>query len=248
MKSWARLASRFYPAAWRRRYAAEFDALLDEAGAGWMDLFDILKGTLTMHFTSWNVKAITLTFAAIGAVIAAAVAFSIPNQYSSTSVMRLTPASGDAHPVKSLLEIVQQTLSRTFLEELIAQLDLYKTQRIRMPMDDVVRNMRKDVAIRMIYSAGSSPTTAFAIQTSYSDPKLAQAVNQRLVAKFVKQNLATGRMADLEVLDSASLPQQPQYPKRAPILFAGLTSGLLIGLLVSLALGWRITIVRRSAQ
>ncbi len=52
MKHWVRLASRFYPASWRRRYAVEFDALLDEVDIGWKDVFDILKEALTMQCNS----------------------------------------------------------------------------------------------------------------------------------------------------------------------------------------------------
>jgi hypothetical protein len=88
MKHWVRLASRFYPASWRRRYAVEFDAMLDQVGIGWKDIFDILKGALTMRLTYWNFKSIALMFALTGAAIAAAIAFSIPSQYQSTSVMR----------------------------------------------------------------------------------------------------------------------------------------------------------------
>src|SRR5580658_885211 len=116
MKHWVRLASHFYPASWRRRYATEFDAMLDQVDADWKDFFDILKGALTMQFTSWNLKSIVLTFAVIGVVIAAAAAFSIPTEYQSTTVLRLSAAGGaqgNAQIAQYVNEMEPEILSRT---------------------------------------------------------------------------------------------------------------------------------------
>src|SRR5580658_3239863 len=125
MKHWVRLASCFYPAWWRRRYAVEFDALLDEVDTGWRDVFDTLRGALTMQFTSWNLKTVLLASGVTGAAIAAAVAFGIPSQYQSTSVMQITtagPAHADAQSEvnKHMNQMEQEILSRTSLARLIA--------------------------------------------------------------------------------------------------------------------------------
>ncbi len=249
MKHWIRLASRLYPPAWRKRYAVEFDAMLDHMETGWTDFFDILKGALTMQFTFWNWKAIIVTFAGIGAVVAAAVALSIPNQYSSTSVVRITTASGFPESVRYLTSIEQQTLSRTSLEELITQLGLYRAQRSREPIEDIVAKMRNhDIAIKLIQTSNASHGTAFAIQTANSDPKLAQAVNRQLLSKFMQQSAALGKMTSIEVLDSSSLPTSPMSPHKEPLIFLGTGAGLAIGSIVALAMGWRIMIVRRSAS
>jgi uncharacterized protein involved in exopolysaccharide biosynthesis len=263
MKRFVRLASYLYPFSWRRRYAKEFDALLDEADTGWKDVFDILKGALTMQFTSWNLKSIALTFAMIGAAIAAAVAFSIPNQYQSTSVMQITAAGstegnaqGDVNRHMNNME--QEVLSRTSLTGLITGLDLYQSQRRERPLEDIVQEMRNhEIQIRPIHEVAGNRqgSVAFSISATYPDPKLAQAVTQELTSKFIKQNLVKALRGgdvpmgeNLEVLDPASWPRDPIKPHKVQWVLDGLFAGLLAGLAVSYALRWRITIVRRPAH
>jgi uncharacterized protein involved in exopolysaccharide biosynthesis len=262
MKHWVRLASYFYPASWRRRYAMEFNALLDEVDIGWKDVFDTLKGALTMQFTSWNLKSIALAFAVIGAVIAAAVAFSIPSRYQSTSVMRITnpgSAQGDGQGdfTRHIGKMEQEVLSRTSLERLIVGLGLYQSQRREKPMEDIVQDMRDhEISIKPIHEVGGhrQDTAAFSISTTYPDAKLAQAMNRELVSRFTEQNVIAARAGylpmgeNLEVLDPASLPGKPFYPHRGWFAFTGLFAGLLAGLAVSYALRWRILIVRRPAH
>ncbi len=243
MKQWVRLASFLYPAAWRRRYAAEFDAMLDEVDAGWKDVFDTLKGALSMQLTSWNFKSILLTFSLIGLAIAAAIAFIVPNQYQSTAVMRL---SGDA----SLNNAEQDVLSRTSLEQTITGLGLYEAQRTNTPMENIVESMRmRDISIRTLrLPADSKSQTAFTINFRYPDRKLAQAVTRNLVAKFTAALPRAGTLTSMEVLDPPSDPMQPIEPHPAVWAAIGTSVGLLIGLTVCYALRWRITIVRRPAH
>jgi len=242
MKQWVRLAAYFYPASWRRRYAVEFDAMLDQVDAEWKDVFNTLRGALTMQFTSWNFKTIVLTFGLIGVVIAAAIAFRIPTEYRSMSVLRL---SGDA----DLSHATTEVLSRTSLEKTITGLDLYQARRKDTPMENIVEYMRMhDVAIRMLRSpAGEKNPVAFSISFTYPNRKLAQAVNRELVTKFTEVLPRTGSLTSLEVLDPPSEPAQPFSPNRYPVVFLGLFLGILTGLIVSYALRWRIMIVRRPA-
>jgi uncharacterized protein involved in exopolysaccharide biosynthesis len=209
-----------------------------------------------MHFTSWNLKTIVLAFAAIGAVIAAAVAFSIPNQYRSMSLLRTTARGDSQIDVLAYLNRMEQgVLSRASLEGLIIGLDLYKSQRRRKPMEDIVQDMRShDIVIKLLRKPGAEQgTAAFAVSYNYPDPKLAQAVTQGLVTKFIDQNLMSHggplpNVNTLEVLDPANQPVQPIYPRIVQFLFTGICAGLLAGLAVSYALRWRISIVRRPAQ
>jgi LPS O-antigen subunit length determinant protein (WzzB/FepE family) len=212
MKRWIRSASRFYPATWRKRYAMEFNALLDEADAGWTDFFDTLKGALAMQFTSWNFKTIILTFALTGAAIGAVVAFSTHNQYASTSVVRMTS---------------------------------------RAPFDLV---LYRNPATKAIPMREDPRTAAFLIRTVDPDPQRAQAINRELLAIVQKQSVLTlgargaRTLTSLQVVDQPSLPERPISPRRVEWALMGLGGGLLIGTLVSLAQGWRISIVRRPAQ
>lgn len=249
MKRWLRLASYCYPIAWRRRYAAEFEAMLDAVDAGWKDVLDILKGALTMQFTAWNFKSILLTCGLIGIAIATAAVFSIPSEYASTSVMRLSTDGSSLDFMPYLNDTEKEVLSRTSLERLITELDLYKTRRRDTPMENIVQYMRMhDIVIKLLgLPVGEKGPVAFAITFNYPDPRLAQAVNRELVAKFRAALPRAAALTSLEVLDPPSLPGQPIYPNRSVIVFAGLSAGLLIGLAAAFAQRWRIVIVRRPA-
>lgn len=268
MKQWVRLASRFYPAAWRRRYATEFDAMLDEMDARWKDVFDTLKGAVTMQFTFWNLKGITLTCAAIGAVIAAAISFGNRGPYQSMSIMHISVGDADAQidSAQYLSQLEREALNRTSLELLITGFDLYKKQRMKTPMEDTVKDMRDhDISIRTIRSPGSNASpTAFSIAFSYPDPKLAEAVNWALVSKFMEQNETynhgvlqrrhggdfaeiRAQFRSLGVLDLPTSPAPPILPRKTQLVLIGLFAGLLAGLSVSYALRWRIMMVRRPA-
>jgi hypothetical protein len=226
MKHWVRLTSRLYPASWRQRYAAEFDAMLDQVDPGWKDVFDILKGALTMQFTSWNLKTIVLAFGLLGVVIAAAVAFSIPNLYSSMSVMHITTGP---EPVDEVIPVMSK-----------AEKDVLSSASLE--------RITRDIRVRLIPTGTTRHSAAFMIETSDSDPKLAQTFNRELVTKFTTALPHAGALTSLEVLDPPSWPGQPIYPRRYGFLFIGLFSGMLIGLTVSYALRWRITVVRRPAH
>jgi len=52
MKTLVRWAARLYPAAWRARYGVEMEALLEDAGSGGGDLWDIVRGALNMQMTN----------------------------------------------------------------------------------------------------------------------------------------------------------------------------------------------------
>ena len=99
MRRWLRLAVWLYPAAWRRRYGAEFEALLDDLRPSTRDLWDIARGALLMQVSTpvsyLKLGAIT---AVIGAVGAAAVTLAMPGRYVSRAVLRIAAPSdsGDA--------------------------------------------------------------------------------------------------------------------------------------------------------
>lgn len=52
MRTLIRWAARLYPATWRNRYAAEFDALLEDISPSLGDLFDVLADVLRVRMTT----------------------------------------------------------------------------------------------------------------------------------------------------------------------------------------------------
>jgi len=145
----------------------------------------------------------------VGLVLSVVVAFMWPDTYISQAVMRITPQQIPENLVPSavstqmqerLSQMQQEILSRTSLQELIQRpsLDLYKRERQRLPLEDIIQDMRnKYIQIRMMDVPNSTgdrrAATAFLIQFSYSDRYKAQQVVRELVTKFTEQNVTVQR-------------------------------------------------------
>ena len=95
-------------------------------------------------------------------------------------------------------EIATMVSSRTNLEQMITELGLYQEELQRNSMAEVVGTMRAALEVGMEPQRrgprGPEPPHAFHIRFTYSDPKVAAAVTQRIGAVFVDQN-AKGRGA-----------------------------------------------------
>ena len=80
-----RAAAALYPPAWRERYAAELDALLDDVNPNWHDVVDLVKGALVMQLKHRG--AILAGFAVVGALAGGAVALEMPERYMSSAIV-----------------------------------------------------------------------------------------------------------------------------------------------------------------
>jgi hypothetical protein len=246
MRQLIRWTARLYPAIWRERYGGELDALIEDIQPQWKDLFNVLLGALRMQMTTWNYLKILGAVALVGALVAGVLAVETPNRYVSTAVVRITPADSDRQKaLDRLAELQQEVLSRTNLAHIIQQpalLNLYPEDRKRMPLDDVVQNMRKALRFQ-VAPAQNGGVPAFVISFEYPDKFKAQAVVRELVNSFfISNTLERGDEGSsaaeiLEVLDPASLPQQRLGPNRPMMVAVGLLGGVVLGLLVVLV--WR---------
>ena len=253
MRRWIDWAARLYPARWRERYGAEFSALLDDLEPGWKDFLNVIGGALRMQMAEWRSYAKTAgVLGAVGAVMAVAASFVAPRKYTSTAVMRIT-SSPPGQPVSSgtlgrLASMEQEIMSRGSLANLIQRpaLNLYRNERQRLPMEDIIEAMRKDVRIEAMEPGGANGARAFRIAYSYGDQGKAQAVVRELVTKFTEENVQRARIlartqdrpedgGNLEVLHPASLPASPVGPSRVIFVAWGLGLGVLTGLLTALA-------------
>ena len=91
-----------------------------------------------------------------------------------------------------LEQMRQEILSRGSLIELIQRpsLDLYRKERQRYPMEDIVQDMRnKAIRIQTVEVGGGRAASAFTISFSYPDRFKAQAVVRELVTKFTESNV-----------------------------------------------------------
>jgi len=141
-----------------------------------------------------------------GLVVAVVVAFLYPDTYVSSAVMRITPQQISDRLVPTVVnmqmqqrlqQMQQEILSRSSLAELIQRpaLDLYKKERARLPMEDIVQDMRNKIRIQPVeVNAGQGRiTSAFTITFPYPDRFKAQAVVRELVTKFTESNVTVQR-------------------------------------------------------
>ena len=163
------------------------------------DYIDMLR-----RYRSWIIGPM---FA--GLALSVVVAFMWPDTYISQAVMRITPQQVPENLIPSVLstqmterlnQMQQEILSRTSLQEIIQRpsLDLYKRERQRLPLEDIIQDMRnKYIKIQMMETPSSSGerrlASAFLIQFSYSDRYKAQQVVRELVTKFTEQNVTVQR-------------------------------------------------------
>jgi polysaccharide chain length determinant protein (PEP-CTERM system associated) len=129
--------------------------------------------------------------------IAMAILDQIPNKYRSDTLILVIPQRVPESYVRStvttriqdrLQSISQQLLSRTRLERIIRDLDLYQAERQRMAMEDVVERMRGDIRVQM------DKGDAFRVSYTATTPVMAQKVTQQLASLFIEENLRDREM------------------------------------------------------
>ena len=104
----------------------------------------------------------------------------IPDEYVKATVSKI----GDRLP-----SINDQILSRSRLERIIVDFDLYKQARAKGVMEDVIQRMRDDITVQITQTDGKESQESFRISYVSSDPHIAQVVTQRLASLYIEENL-----------------------------------------------------------
>ncbi len=123
-----------------------------------------------------------------------------PDSYISQAVVKIVPQQVPAAMVQSAINqqmsdrinsMAGTILSRTTLTTIINSFNLYPRERSRMPIEDVIELMKKQVQIVPVASpaTGSDRIPAFAVQFSYENRFQAQRVVQDLVSRFIDENI-----------------------------------------------------------
>ena len=135
---------------------------------------------------------VILTLTAFGVVLAAAVSKYLPNRYQSTTVIMLVRQRIPDSYVKTtvteriedrLASLQEQILSRSRLERIILDLNLYIPQRAKLPMEDVVQRMRDDIKVK------TEGKESFRVTYESRDARTAQKTAERLASLFIEENL-----------------------------------------------------------
>ena len=227
MKRWLNAAARLYPQRWRDRYGAEFDCLLSDVQPRWTDVMDVLRGAVMMQFkTLSSYLKLVGAVALAGAMVAIGVSFVRVNRYVSSAIIQRADhiSADDPQAVDGIAHAWQDVTSPASLSELIQRpnLDLYKSERTRQPLEDVIEDMKKD---HLRIETWGGP--AFRVSFDYPDRYKAQGVVDAVTKKVISADRS------LRVADPASLPGVPVKPNRLVFMMSGLGIGLLAGVVAS---------------
>jgi hypothetical protein len=242
MKRATRFLARLYPSSWRKRYGSEFDALLEDSKPSAHDAFNVFCGALRMQMTMWSIRRVTLAGTVAGILTAVALSFALPAHFLSQAVLILAPADESmlaGESARHLVDRMKQNLyGRDFLASVIHEHNLYWRERLRMPLDDVVEIMRRDISVSPVPSSGNRNAFTFVIQFDYSDPRVAQRVNEELTTRFIQGGLNPKLTSNwtFQVPDAPSLPLRPAAPNRGRLMALCLLTGLFAGLTLAILL------------
>lgn len=156
-----------------------------------MDLEDYLN--IVRRNISW-ILAPTLA----GLTLAVLVAFFWPDTYVSVARIRvvppqvperLVPTNVNMQMAERVNSMAQTILSRTTLTNIIQMYDLYRRDRDRLPMEDIIERMQSDIKIGGLqHLGGGRSAAAFEIRFSYDNRYTAQKVTSDLTTRFINEN------------------------------------------------------------
>jgi polysaccharide chain length determinant protein (PEP-CTERM system associated) len=116
----------------------------------------------------------------------------IPDRYRADTLILVVPQRVPEAYVKStvttkiedrLQSISQQILSRTRLERIIQDFNLYPVERRTGIMEDVVERMRKDIDVQLVKG------DAFRVSYTGAEPRTVMKVTERLASLFIDESL-----------------------------------------------------------
>ena len=140
--------------------------------------------------------------------VALLVSATLPNLYQSEMLIAIVPQRVPDTFVRSTVTlrteerldaITSQITSRTVIEQMINEFDLYDEERGQLPMEDVVQIMRDSIEVVLESSPGAGPRTGAAarvhVRFTYRDPNIAARVTQRLGSTLRRSERARSRRA-----------------------------------------------------
>lgn len=130
---------------------------------------------------------------AIGFAAAPPIAHRLPELYKSETLIMVVPQRVPDTYVRStvtgkvedrLRSIGEQIMSRSRLERIVTDFELYPDIRSRAVMEDVIQRMRGEIQVEV-----EGKESSFRVSYVNRDPKVAQKVTERLASLFIEENL-----------------------------------------------------------
>jgi protein tyrosine kinase modulator len=165
---------------------------------------------------------ILVPFVLIGG-LTAVISRLLPDQYQSEAMILVVPQRVPESYVQStvtsdisdrLQTIKEQILSRTALEKVIQDFNLYPKARETGMMEDVVESMRQRVKVDIARTNARQRVrdndSSFRVSFTYSNPRTTMQVTERLASLFIDENLrdrqvlaeGTNRFMQLQLADA----------------------------------------------
>ena len=141
-------------------------------------------------------KWLILSFVVVSVAIAGVYAWFKPELYSSSTVILVEHQKIPENYVRSVVSgrvaervstITQQVLSRTSLQKVIEELQLFPDAVKEFGYDAVITDMRSNVRLQTKGSSGRLDT--FKISYVHSDPMTAMKVTAKLASQYIEENL-----------------------------------------------------------
>jgi polysaccharide chain length determinant protein (PEP-CTERM system associated) len=147
----------------------------------------------------WSRRWLIVVPAVVIASATAVASIFLPNWYRATTTILIIPQrvpenfvqpTVTANLRERLTTIQQQILSRTRLERIIQEFNLYPRERSSMLMEDVIERMRRDINVNVATQRNRrEPVSNFSVSFNANDPRTAMRVTERLASLFVQENV-----------------------------------------------------------
>ncbi|MGZ3536793.1 MAG: Wzz/FepE/Etk N-terminal domain-containing protein, partial [Thermodesulfobacteriota bacterium] len=122
----------------------------------------------------------------------------LPKVYKATTLILVQPQAIPENYVRATLTdtvanrlntISQEILSRTRLEKVIQEFELYPKIRKTRPLEEVVEIMRKAIEVKVQEPRRDATTNSFSISYEGEEPKIVMLVTNKLASLFIEENL-----------------------------------------------------------
>ena len=148
----------------------------------------------------WRRKWVVILPVLVVGAATAAVVWQLPNQYRSTALLEVMPQrvpsayvqpTVTSSPEERLRSLTQQILSRTRLEEIVREFDLYREERATGIMEDVITRMRENDITLSVPERGRDEGGASSFTISYvgNDADTVRRVTERITSLVIEENL-----------------------------------------------------------
>ena len=148
---------------------------------------------------AWRCRWWIITPFVVATIAALGYARTLPDRYRTSTLILVVPQQVPVDYVRPavttliadrLQMISQEILSRTQLERIISEFNLYPEERKKLIMEDVIERMRNDIDINIVPARRRrADTNQFSVGFEADDPRTALKVTERLASLFIRENI-----------------------------------------------------------